>query len=157
MIFQIYMRRTQRYAVKLILREIITRLRKFASGLDRLNSRFIGRRREDIVGVCVCDPGITGLVHYTSILDGFLDTLEVLDDLERKAHSVVLFHVSCSFGCQCRGQLTQPMWQCMSQTPGLLVSKATTRKPDALFTGSAGMTATSRRGGLLRLSGVASV
>lgn len=108
--------------MKLVLREIITGPPNIGQWrLHRLNTGLKGGRRKDVVGVRVFNPVITGLVNDASILDGVGDTLQVLNDLERKAHSVVLFHVSCSFIYKRRSRLTQPMWQCMSQTPGLEV------------------------------------
>lgn len=85
-----------RYAVKLVFCVILLQARK--SGLRhlfiRLHTRLPFRGGEDVEGVRVVDPGRADSVDHVLGLGAHLNTLEVLDDLESKAHSVVLQNVS---------------------------------------------------------------
>ena len=67
----------------------------------RLAVEIESRLDTGIIGSCVyivCSrvavPRGTSVLYLTSVVDGVRDAVEVLDDLEREAHGVVLYCVS---------------------------------------------------------------
>ena len=64
---------------------------------------------------------LADVIVVAAVGDRRVDAVEVLDDLEREAHGVVLGDTLADDVHTANGEvgLTQPMWQWRSQTPGL--------------------------------------
>jgi hypothetical protein len=102
-------------------------------------------------------PRLASAVELAGVLDGLLDLVFGLDDLEGETHRYVPANVavhpenevvSVSLDVQ------DMLWgkrRTYNQAPGLSVSKAITRYPPSFVSGLNGMSAVSRRGGLSSL------
>lgn len=90
-----------------------------------LDTRVELGRREDIVRVRVVGPRCTDVIHGVLVVDRLLNTLEVLDDLESKAHGVVPTNVTVhkpkELGKVVSMYLDDDEFCLTYQTPGLLV------------------------------------